>query len=682
MIFSRNWLANYVELPTSIDELAARLTAAGHAVEAIEDHGDDVLLDLDITTNRTDCMNHFGVAREIAALLDRSLEVPPTDLEESDEPASGAASVEIESFDDCPRYVARVVRGVKVGPSPAWLVERLEAIGLRPINNVVDVSNFVLWELGQPLHAFDLHRLEGATVAVRRGAAGEKLTTLDGEERELGPEILVIADAARPVALAGIMGGLDSEVTEATTDILIESAHFERRLVRRGAGAFGMHTDASHRFERGADPAACAVAAARAARLIAEIAGGTVLAGAIDARRQEDFWHLEGDLELARLEAFAGIRFSAADVQRWLTGLGFELEGSGSPGWRVTVPAWRYYDFLEPRETGEVFEADLFEEAMRIHGFDAIPATLPALGEPDAGSSRGHELRHRVGLTASAAGLVETINFAFVDRQADARFAGLEAAGEPVELENPLSERYAVMRRSLLPGLLETAAFNQRRGSGAVRIFEIGNVFPGVEVPEFEMIGILMGGTLGHPWDRTEPCDLFDLKGVVEALLAPAGHRLEVASREVDGMVNGTACDLLVDGEVVGQMGQIDSTESYPLFGAELRTSVLERSERGVAIEIPSRFPGVAADFTLTHDVSVSWSEIAAEIESLQLPNLVSFGLKDRFEGDQVGPGRVNTTVHFLYNAEERSLTQEEINEQQGRVAEALTRSFSSREDG
>jgi phenylalanyl-tRNA synthetase beta chain len=273
MLFSRNWLAEYVDLPAT-QELAERLTFAGLNVEGLEEKDGDVLLNIEVTTNRPDCMNHCGLAREIAVLCETPLRRPPGRPAEGPEPVTSAAAVEIEDLEGCPRYVARVLRGVRVGPSPDWLRERLEAIGQRSINNVVDVTNFVLWETGQPLHAFDLAKLGGLRVPqiiVRRARAGETLTTLDGQARELTPEMLVIADAERPVALAGVMGGADSEVTDATVDVLLESAHFDRRRVRKASKAFGLHTDASHRFERGSDPEGCLEAADRAARLIAEL---------------------------------------------------------------------------------------------------------------------------------------------------------------------------------------------------------------------------------------------------------------------------------------------------------------------------------------------------------------------------------------------------------------------------
>ncbi len=481
MEFSLAWLAEYVSLPADAQELARALTAAGLAVEGFRAHGEDTVLDVDITTNRPDCMNHFGLAREISVILGHPLRRPPASPAEGPEPVGDAVRVAIEDFEGCPRFAARVVRGVRIGPSPDWLKARLESIGLRPINNVVDVTNFILWELGQPLHAYDLEKLAGAALTARRARAGERLTTLDGQERELDPEILVIADAERPVGLGGVMGGLDSEVTDATRDVVIEGAHFDRRRVRAAAKRFGMHTDASHRFERGADPEICAEAVTRAAALIAEVAGGTVLAGAWDERDPGRSWHRHGRLDLARLDAFAGAEIAAADAERWLTGLGFGVDRVDRPGsgiWRVTVPSWRYYDFQpRPEPPHEVYPQDLYEEVLRMYGIDRIPAALPGIPGSDAPKPEYQIRRERARDQLAASGYVETVHFAFLDPARDAAFPSLRPDAKPLRLANPLSEQYSVLRRSLVPNLVETARFNQRRGLAAVRMFEIATVF-------------------------------------------------------------------------------------------------------------------------------------------------------------------------------------------------------------
>ncbi len=695
MIFSTRWLADYVDLPDDIQELARRLTAAGHAVDGTEEKGGDVLLDVEVTTNRPDCMNHLGLAREIAVLYDRPLRFPAITPPESAERVEDAAAVEVEEEIFCPRFVARVVRGVEVKESPAWLRDRLAAIGLRPISNVVDVTNYVLWEMGQPLHAYDLDRLAGRRLLVRLAHRGERLTTLDGVERELDEQMLVIADAERAVGLAGVMGGLDSEVRERTRDILLEGAHFHRQAVRIAARKLGMHTDASHRFERGADPGICERAVSRAAQLLAEIAGGTVLRGAIDAQGpqlsgQSTGWPPRGRLELAKLNAFAGAEIAGADVERWLRGLGFALELVEDGVWEVSVPSWRYYDFQTRHEPPHsVYPQDLYEEVLRIYGLDNIAATLPGIEGSDGPRTPEQILRERVRDRLAACGYAEAVNFAFQSQSLDGRFPSLRPGTEPLELANPLSEAYSVLRRSLVPNLVESARFNQRRGVPAVRLFEIGRAFFPVDklgaLPDQpEHVGLICGGRLGDPWQREVELDLFDLKGAVEELAEELGVRLEARPAELPGLLDGNAAELVRPDrpsqgshcEVVGFLGRVEDEEGYPLYVAEIALDGLAGGEGGLEVDLPSRFPGVDADFTLIHALDTPWAEIDRGIASLAPADLVGWSLKDRYRGPGVPEGAVNTTIAFLYNSRERSLTQEEVNERQSALTTELVSRF------
>jgi len=696
MLFSTRWLAEYVDLPADVQELAGRLTAAGHAVEGIEEKGDDVLFDVEVTTNRPDCMNHLGLAREIAVLYGQPLRLPPAAPPESAERVEDAAAVEVEEEIFCPRFVARVVRGVKVQESPAWLRDRLAAIGLRSISNVVDVTNFILWEMGQPLHAYDLDRLAGRKLIVRLAHRGERLTTLDGVDRELDEQMLVIADAERAVGLAGVMGGLDSEVTERTRDVLIEGAHFHRQAVRIAARKLGMHTDASHRFERGADPEICERAVSRAAQLLAEIAGGTVLGGSIDARgpqSESTGWPPRGRLELAKLNAFAGAEIPRADVERWLAGLGFTLEPAGAAlqektAWDVTVPSWRYYDFQTRHQPPHsVYPQDLYEEVLRMYGFEKIAATLPGIEGSDGTRTPEQTLRERVRDWLAAGGYAEAVNFAFQSRSLDGRFPSLRPGAEPLELANPLSEAYSVLRRSMVPNLVENARFNQRRGVPAVRLFEIGRAFfpsnkLGALPDQPEHVGLVCGGRTGAPWQRAVELDLFDLKGAVDGLAEELGVRLEAGPAELTGLLAGNAAELVRpdrDGQVVGWFGRVEEEEGYPLYVAEIALDGLSGGndqERGLQVDLPSRFPGIDADFTLTHALDTPWAEIDRGIAGAAPADLVSWSLKDRYRGQGVPEGAVNTTITFLYNSRERSLTQEEVNERQGTLTAELTRRF------
>jgi phenylalanyl-tRNA synthetase beta chain len=725
MLFSRQWLGEYVELPPGSEQVAERLTFAGFNVDSVrraapagdggaDSEAADCVLDVEVTTNRPDCMNPLGLARELAVLFERPLAPPVRPESAARGPVSaaaaaaglgGSATVEVADAAACPRYVALLIDDVQVGPSPRWLVNRLETIGLRSINNVVDVTNFVLWELGQPLHAYDLDRLAGARIEVRRGRPGENLLTLDGVLREVDPEVLVIADAERPVGLAGVMGGRHTEVTASTRRVLLESACFERRLVRRTGKRLGMHTDASHRFERGIDLEGCRSAAERAAALIAELAGGSVRPGAVD-RRVPPPPPRRGRLELRRLNAFAGAEVAEGDAARWLAGLGFELAPLGPAAWEVTIPSWRWFDF-EPGPGG-VYEADLFEEVLRIYGFDRIPAALPAIPGSDGPPTERQRVRERVRQALSGVGFAEAIHFGFEDPRMAATLPILRPGAEPLLVANPLSERYSAMRRSLLGNLLDSARFNQRRGAAAVRLFEVASVFfPGRSVapdlnplapvslapfvhlrdpsaaspPTFpdeeEHVVLVCGGRVGLPWDREAVLDLFDLGGAVEALARALGVRFETRPAELPGMVAGSAAELLDgSGAVVGVMGRIEGGEGYPLYAAEAVLAAFEGAAGPRPLAMPPRVPGINADLTLTHALSVRWRDLAAAIDALRPPDLVDFALKARYQGEGVPEEAVNTTITFHYNAVDRSLTQDEVNERQLGLAAELTRRF------
>jgi phenylalanyl-tRNA synthetase beta chain len=672
MLFSLHWLADYVDLPGSPEELARRLTAAGLAVDQVERRDGDVVLDVEVTTNRPDCMSHLGLAREIAVLFDQPLR-PPATL-----PAAGAwqelgpvegAGVEIEAPERCPRFALRVIDGVTVRPSPDWLRRRLEAIGVRPINNVVDVTNYALHELGQPQHAYDLDQVPKGRLVVRLARDGERVVTLDGEERSLDADILVIADRERPVGVAGVMGGRDTEVTGATRSVLLEAACFEPRGVRRASRRLQLHTDASHRFERGVDPQLCARAAERAALLIAELGGGRVRAGGCDLVAGKLPEPRRIALRPGRLDAFAGFEIPPADLERWLHGLGFEVEVA-APAWTITPPSWRVYDVDRVE--------DVYEEAMRIHGFDAVPALLPALSGADAPELPAHLRRRLLRRELWACGLCEVIHYAFHAPADDDRFTVLVAGG-PVRLANPLSELYSVMRRSLLPDLVETARSNQRRGASEIGLFEIGGLFGD---REHEAAAIVIGGRPRSLWQQRAELDFFDLKGVLDHLRSVAEVELTLEPAAVRGLLTGAAAFVLDrDGRRVGCAGRVDDEDlPYPLFVAELLVEALGDlgAEAPAPVAAPSRHPGVTTDLTLTHPVELRWSAIEATLEAARAeglaPDLRHHELKDRFAGPGVEAGKVNSTLSFHFAAADRSLTQEEVNRQHEALARALRR--------
>jgi phenylalanyl-tRNA synthetase beta chain len=695
MKFSLGWLRELAPVPATVaaPEIGRRLTAAGFHVEGIEEAEGDTVLDLDVTTNRVDAMCHLGLARELAALHDVALREPAGVAQAAPAPAK-APRISIVAPSLCRRYVGLVVRGVTIGPSPEWLQRRLLGLGLRPINNVVDVTNYVLWERGQPLHAFDLARLgstaerEGAPdeveIVVREARDGESVRTLDGERRELVAGMLVVADPRRPIALAGVMGGQETEVTAGTRDLLLEAAWFDPLAVRRMAKRLGMHTDASHRFERGVDPEGQLAAAWRAASLIVEVAGGAA-GPAVEAAGEQLPPAPKVVLSHRRLERFAGGEIPPAEVERVLAGIGFTpergLAGDGSDAgaeWRVGIPSWRRFDILE--------EADLFEEVLRLHGFDRIAPALPAIAGLDAPELPGHRLRRVLRQQIAGAGYAEAIDWAFYGETEDARFDTFGAPGPALALVNPLSERHGRMRRSLLPGLVESASFNRRRGAPAVRLFEVGRVFWRHEdgsPHEAEHVALVAGGREGNPWQRLVELDLFDARGAVEALAAALGRQLEARPADVRGLVPGKAARLHVgDGTPVGILGQLDEPEeAFPLFVAELATAPFLPLPAARPVAQPSRFPAVAVDLTLTHPLDVPWAALASAIEAVRPPELVAFELENRYQGPGVPAGAVNTTIHFVYNAADRSLTQDEVNTRQGALVALLHERFRWRGD-
>jgi phenylalanyl-tRNA synthetase beta chain len=695
MRFSLDWLREYVDLPETAAEVAAVLTSLGLAVEGSETVGADTVFEVEVTTNRPDAMCHVGIARELAVKLGRPLRMPQI-VEESTGASGSGVAIEIEHLNECAWYTARVVRGVRVGPSPAWMMRRLEAIGLRSINNVVDVTNYVMWETGQPLHAFDLDLLAGRSdtdavvrVLVRRARTDETLAMLDGSERKLDPEMLVIADAEQPVALAGVMGGRQSAVDAADQlgagelhALLIESAHFDRRRVREAARRGSLHTDASHRFERGTDPAACAWASARAAYLIREFSPGAEVSPISEGGAAGDSLHW-GVVEHARLERFAGFEIAAGEIERIFVGLGFTVHSLGGDRWRLTPPTWRIFDF-EPKpaalwsdDGGQLEEADLFEEVLRQVGLDGVPSLLPAMAGADEGRQDAYDRRHRLRQHLAAAGLAETIHFAFYAAPADAVFAPL-LGGEPLRLANPISENYAFMRRSLLPNLLESVRFNLRRGASAVRLFESGNVFS--TTAELEAVGLAIGGRFGTPWEGARELGFFELKGLLESSLE-GGAELRFRSASLAGFVAGTGSEILdAEGRRVGVLGVVDDADlAVPVAMGEILMAALTGDEPR-AIAVPSRFPGIAVDTTILHADAVRWRDLAAAIGEARVDNLTAFGLKDRYRGEGVPAGTVKSTLWFDYQATDRSLTQEEVNARHFGLVSELERRFGYRE--
>ena len=639
---------------------------------------DDHVLEVEITPNRPDCLSVLGIARELAALTGARLRPPQIALKESGASARSLARVRIEAADLCHRFTARVISGVTLGSSPAWLRARLRAIGLRPISNVVDATNYVLWELGQPLHAYDYEAVADATIVVRRARADERFTTLDGQERVLDASMLLIADPRRAIGLAGVMGGANTEVTDRTTRVLLESAWFAPASIRRTSRALGLRTDAAYRFERGADVEGLVAASARAAALIAELAGGTIARGVVDAYpRKRKPEHVR--LRMSRVKRVLGVAPSAAQARKVLTGLGLPVKPRGAD-LEVTVPSFR-------RDLS--IEDDLVEEIIRVWGYDRIPSTLPggaiSLVTHPAALRQGQTVRRAL----VGAGLAEVVTYAFTD-PARAELLRRSVDPKPVELMNPLAQDASLLRVNPLEGVLSAVATNVRRQQVDVRVFEVGKTYrwgngdTGTTEPRWVAIA-LTGARSGPGWaGAPEPVDVYDAKGLAEHTLDALAVR---ASTGEAGVLSGFEPDchgtlVAESGAIVAEFGEVAAAlrESFgiptPVFAA-----VVSLDAVGAAVAAPMRyqalprFPAVERDlaFVIGGDQTLTAARIESALREEAGPLLRRLVLFDVF---RFPDGRTSLAWRLLFQAEDRTLTDAEVNAIQERVVRRVTETF------
>ena len=675
MKFSHAWLRDYIPLADSPEEIGRRLTAAGVPLEGITrpEPGDpaDAVYDFDVLTNRPDCMNHLGIARELAAIYGSRLTPPPHAVPRGGPATTASAQVVIEAPALCLRYCARAILGVRVAPSPAWLRRRLESIGQRSINNVVDATNFVLWEMGHPLHPFDLARIADHRIIVREARAGETLVTLDGVERRLAPGMLLIADPRGPIALAGVMGGRSSEIGPATRDVLLESAWFDPIAVGRTARALGLRTDASHRFERGADPEAALAALDRAVAIIADVAGGTVTDPPIDAGPGPGPARLV-TLRPARLQAILGYDPGAAEARRILEALGFTVDPANAAAWQVRVPPFR-------RDIER--EEDLVEEIARLAGYDAIPAELPILHADGAGRGPEDRLVRDARRALLAFGLSEAVNFAMADAEECRSILPTPAA---IALTNPLQSGAAALRTTLLPGLLHNAAHNLNRGVAGCHLFEIGHAFqPGADGPVevLRAAAVIAGRAPGSHWSLGwRDADLFDAKGAVELLASALGVlTLRLASDRIaaDAAVRGLRIEIgRADAGIVGEVAatvlrRFGVDRAVFAFEVDLARLGAGRSGEAVYQALP-RFPAVRRDLALVVPEGVTVDALEAALrESSPLP-IAEIQVFDRFRGKGLPPGTASIAIQVMFQHPERTLSAEEVQAAQGAVVANL----------
>jgi len=740
MIISYEWLRQYVPLVgLSVDEFALRMMMAGFNHESTTAVGDDYAVDLEITSNRPDCLGHIGLAREAAVIFGSPLKLPAAAPQASGPAVAELAQLQVDAPHRCPRYIARVIRGAKVGPSPAWLVKRLATIGQPTVNNVVDITNYVLMECGQPLHAFDLARLRGKRIIVREAKAGEKFAAINHKEYTLEPGMTVIADAERPVAIAGIMGGVDSEVSIATKDILIEAADFDPLSVRNAARKLALRSDSSYRFERGVDPEGVEWASHRCCELILELCGGELATGSLDVG-PKPAERSPITLRLAQLKRIIGIDIPLGEVLRILTSLGLRPQ-FGAAGLDITISkdaatgvvvehtakltagemrtlndAFEQRDLESIRHLTEAKkdavdiladvaaatpavtvippswrrdlsrEIDLIEEAARIYGYDKIPEDV---GVPMAPSARTDEDRvlGKIRQVLTACGFDEALTISVVDDGLSTSFSPWTDAA-PLALQMPILERADKLRRSLVPSLLKARRDNEAVGNRAIELFETAKVYlPRAGQPsqtnQLPQEELMLGLTSG----ADKPNAFYALKGTIEAVVAalnPAA-RLETKPTAQPLFAGDRSCELVLDGRTLGVLGEVApaALKKFELRGktvvAELKISELIKAAVLVPRYVPTPdYPAIERDINLVVDEKVRWNDIAATVRTCGGAMLESLDLKGEPFRDEkkIGAGKKSFVVTLTLRSRERTLTNTEADELRTRVVEACAKGF------
>ncbi len=672
MKLSPNWLRDFVDLPVDYRRLADELTLAGVAVEGISGAGDSTVYEMEITTNRPDAMNHYGVAREASALYD--LPLRPIETKLPARQGKSEVTIDIQEPELCPRFTAREIRDTQIKPSPEKIVSRLALLDQRPISNAVDATNYVLWEIGKPTHVFDIDLLEGRRLVIRKARVGEILKTLDGVERKLTTDDLVVADAVKAVGLAGVIGGFDTMITERTRNILIESAWWDPVTVRKMSKRHGIHTDASHRFERGADFESTLVSTNRVAELILSSGGGTLVGDVINVvARKLDLAPVE--LDLREVHRILGEKLPMHEISRILTRLGFVLTTGSEGRYLVQIPSWR----LDVER-----EIDIIEEIARLHGYDKFANTLPPYsGEVVERADARKDARLRSSLLSL--GYNEAISLTFISKDDAKRFS--QTPG--LELENPLSEEASVMRTSLVPSMLDMLSYNLNRGSENVQLFEAGNAFEAAGEKSVEMKRIVMGAT-GHvdagvvrglaEGAETRALSFFDLKGDVEELLAHFTQwELGFDTQTADYYHPGRSARALMDGATVAQFGQIhpDLAAARKLkqdvFIAEIYLDQLYQHDlRTVRYEASPRFPAVERDFSFVFADTVEFEKIRRCVTGLGVAELRGFQPVEVFRGEKVGSGKYSILMRAKFQSADRTLRDDEVALWSAQVTKAL----------
>ena len=662
MLVSWNWLQQYVELNVPPEEVARRLMLAGLNHEETTAVGDDLAIDLEITSNRPDCLGHIGVAREAAVLFNRELKLPEAKPREGATPVAQLARVQLDCPRLCPRYTARVIRGVKVRPSPDWFARHLTTIGIPAINNVVDITNYVLMECGQPLHAFDLAKLRERRIVVREARPGEEFLAINHKSYKLEAGMCVIADAERPVALGGVMGGADTEVTAQTTDLLIESAAFDPLSIRNTARKLNLHSDSSYRFERALDPEGVDWASRRCCDLILEFAGGELAAGVIDVGEQPT---ARGSvvLRLSQLPRILGIEIPAVRVREILLALGNRETRASDNQIEVIPPSWRA-DLTR--------EIDLIEEVARIHGYDAIPEDVRVPMAPSQRLPQDRVLAKVRGALV-AAGFDEALTLSVVEHDWSEAYSPWTTA-PALKLQTPILRRADELRRSLIPSLLGARRTNESLSNPRIELFETAKVYL-AQANGLPEEALLLGLTSGG--------DFSFVKGVMEAVVAAVnpGATLEVRDARQALFAPGRGVELRVGGEILGHLGEVGAVclKQFELRGpttvAEIRLGILTKLARLTprAVEL-SPFPAVERDVNLVVDERVRWAEVAATVCETAEPHLENIEYLDTYRDvERLGEGKKSLLFSLVLRSASGTLLSEEADAARDRVLAACS---------
>lgn len=642
--------------------------------EALEKiNRDDKVLDLDLTPNRADCLSMLGVAYEVGAILDKEVHLPNPEVTESGEKASDYISVTVEAPEDNPLYIAKVIKNVKIGPSPLWMQGRLMAAGIRPHNNVVDITNYVLLEYGQPLHAFDYDRLGSKEILVRRAVKGEKMVTLDEVTRELTEDHLVITNGKEPVAMAGVMGGADSEVKSDTTTVLLESAYFKGVTIRKASRDHGLRSEASSRYEKGVDPNRVRAAAERAAELLVKYAGGEVLQGSVEANHL-DVKPAVVSITLEKINRVIGTNISMGEVEDIFRRLRFETV-TDNDAITVTVPTRR----------GDItIEEDLIEEVARIYGYDRVPTTLPVSSSTPGQLTDFQKKRRAVRKYLEGSGLFQAVTYSLTSPAQAGKFA-LETR-EPVKLAMPMSEDRSTLRMSILPQLLEVIKYNVARQNESVAVYEAGTVFLSKgsnEQPEERehLAGAITGLVQEHLWQgEKKAVDFFVLKGILEGMFALLGLEKNVEYRQgaLDGMHPGRTAEIYLSGERIGFIGQVHPSlqKEYDLKETYVFELLLEAVFRAKTAPLQytsiPRYPSITRDIALVVEKGVVAGELAGIITEAGGTLLKDVHVFDLYQGEHMEPGKKSIAFSLKYYDPERTLTDDEVTKVHNQVLEAV----------